>query len=176
MPQGLFVARSESKFRRTPIPEPEKLLVQKRKSEQSPHFWRVLRCSRAYDRVILDVRSLKKYPNEREVGVPPIDRRLGARISVGRFGQLDLYPPSGWRVVQDITASASSIPSQRTVLRRLFREAIPDCTLQCGPTKRGLSIWLAKRPSLCVSGIRLYSPAANMRQGRSASNASGYRD
>jgi len=35
---------------------------------------------------------------------------------------------------------------------------------------------LAKRPSLCVSSIRLYSRAANMRQTRSASNASAYRD
>jgi hypothetical protein len=69
---------------------------------------------------------------------------LGARISVGRFGQLDLYPPSEWRVLQDIVASASSIPSQRTELRRLFRETIPDCTLQCGPTKRNLSTRLAK--------------------------------
>ncbi|HSU18212.1 MAG TPA: hypothetical protein VLI45_00585, partial [Acidobacteriaceae bacterium] len=90
-------------------------------------------------------------PHERAVGVPPTDRRLGARISVGRFGQVDLYPSSGWRVVQDIAASASSIPSQRTELRRLFRETIPDCTLQCGPTKRGLSTCLAKRRSLCVS-------------------------
>jgi hypothetical protein len=37
-------------------------------------------------------------------------RRSSARISVGRFGQLDLYPPAGWRVVQDIAASTSSIP------------------------------------------------------------------
>src|SRR6185312_13276997 len=68
--------------------------------------------------------------------------------------------PSGWRVVQDIAASASSILSQRTVLRRRFRETIPDCTLQCGPTKQGLSTCLAERPSLCVSSIRLDSRAA----------------
>jgi hypothetical protein len=86
-------------------------------------------------------------------------RRLGARIGVGRFGQLDLYPPSGWSVVQDFAASASSIPSQRTELRRLFRETIPDCSLQCGPTKRSLLTCLAKRPSLCVSSIRPYSCA-----------------
>ena len=104
---------------------------------------------------------------------PPTDRRLGARISVGRFGQLDHYPPCGWRVVQDIAASASSIPSERTELCRLFRETIPDCTLQCGPTKRGLST-CAKLPSLCVSSIRLYSRAANMHQSRSASSASAY--
>jgi hypothetical protein len=36
------------------------------------------------------------------VAVPPTDRRQGARISVGRFGQLDLYPPSGWRVLPPI--------------------------------------------------------------------------
>src|SRR5215467_8592368 len=47
-------------------------------------------------------------------GLSPTDGRLAARISVGRFGQLNLYSPSGWRVVQDIAASASSIPSQRT--------------------------------------------------------------
>ena len=35
-----------------------------------------------------------------EKPVPPTDRRLGARISVGRFGQLLLYRPSGWRVIQ----------------------------------------------------------------------------
>jgi hypothetical protein len=57
---------------------------------------------------------------ERIVAVPPTDRRLSARIRVGCFGQLDLDPPSGWRVVQDIAMSASSIPSQRTELRRLF--------------------------------------------------------
>src|SRR6185437_6429711 len=84
----------------------------------------------------------------------PTYRRLGARISVG---------------VQDIAASASSIAFRRIVLRRPFRETIPDCTLQCGPTKRGLSTCPAKRPSLCVSSIRLYTRATNMRQSKSAS-------
>ncbi len=35
----------------------------------------------------------------------------GEIYRLGVFGQLDLYPPSGWRVVQDIAASASSIPT-----------------------------------------------------------------
>src|SRR5436190_20829955 len=77
---------------------------------------------------------------------------------------------------RNFAAYASSVPSQRNELRRLFRETIPDCTLQCGPTKRSLSTCLAKRLSLCVSSIGLYSRAANMRQSRSASNASAYRD
>src|SRR5262245_50707002 len=47
------------------------------------------------------------------------------------------------RVVQEIAASGSSIPSRRTELLRVFRETIPDCTLQCGPTKRDLSTCLA---------------------------------
>jgi hypothetical protein len=29
---------------------------------------------------------------------------------IGASRQLDLYPPSGWRIIQDFAAAASSIP------------------------------------------------------------------
>jgi hypothetical protein len=101
--------------------------------------------------------------------------RVHGSVSGVSVNLISTYPPDG-------ASSRTSLrprprfPSQRMVLRRLFRETIPDCTLQCGPTKRGLSTCLAKRSSLCVSSIRLYSRAANMRRSRSASNASAYRD
>jgi hypothetical protein len=37
------------------------------------------------------------------------DRASSSRLSVSR--QLDLYPPSGWRTIQDFAAAGSSIPT-----------------------------------------------------------------
>jgi hypothetical protein len=36
-----------------------------------------------------------------------LDRQMSA---TGISRQLDLYPPSGWRIIQDFAAAASSIP------------------------------------------------------------------
>ena len=45
------------------------------------------------------------------------------------------HPPEGASSRTSLRPRPSN-PSQRTELRRLFRETAPDCTLQCGPAKR----------------------------------------
>ena len=120
----------------------------------------------------------------RIVAVPPIETRLGARISVGRFGQLDLYlriPRSpGHRCVRH-----PRIPSQRTVESRssddsgLHTSARTGGPRTCHPSLRHEDLIPAAEPPADRFGT-LASPAHSRRESwRSGGRhrpAPGFRD
>ena len=89
------------------------------------------------------------------VAVSPTERRVGARISVGRIGQIDIWSLSRRRVVQKLRCVRvlDAIPGNR--VRRLsvsrFRTAHFSADDEASVVK-----CLARRPLLRVSSIRLY--------------------
>jgi hypothetical protein len=92
-----------------------------------------------------------------------------------RFSDPSPYPRDLNAMVADLHALASEAHFSKPFI--LVGHSMGGMTaLLYTERYQGLSTCLAKRPSLCVSSIRLYSRAANMRQSRSASNVSAYRN